>query len=234
MAIKIECSQCGFRNELGRIFCAQCGQKLELHATSASDLQERREFEFGRFFGRLAGIVLPVLVVVGLGLGLWPAAPLTPLSEASGAVQLPMKARALRSALVGNRRVTLEVTEGEVNGYLVARSRDRKLAALRMDFKPGQFDLAGAIVIRSPVTNVAWLASVRLPVTVDMRGRFEGGELVVGRSRVGHLPLIGPLKGVVTGFFAGAFSDIMREKQMFQTLTRVTLDDTKATLHFGR
>jgi hypothetical protein len=234
MAIKIACAQCGFGNELGRIFCAQCGQKLELHSTSARDLTGRREFEFGRFLGRLAAILLPVLAVACLGLGLWPAAPLTPLFEASGAAQLPMKARALRSALVGNRRVTLEITEGEVNGYLVARARDRKLAPLKMDFKPGHFDLAGAFVLKSPVTNVAWLAAVRLPVTLDLRARFDGGELVVARSRIGHLPLIGPFKGVVTRFFAGVFNDVMREQPMFQTLSRVSVDDTKATLHFGR
>jgi hypothetical protein len=234
MAIKIECSQCGFKNDLGRVFCTQCGQKLDMNRTTMADMRERREFDAGKFIGRLVGWIVFLGVVTVLGMALWPVSQAGVLMDPDGFQQVPAKMSAVKKALAARQGVSVNFGEGEVNGYLVARAQSRKLAALTVNFKPGEFDLEARMDWRPPVTNLAWLARARLPLNCGMTATFEGERLVVKRAHLGHLPLIGPPLALVRDFFARIFNDVVAEKVLVQSLKRVTLDEAGIDMGFGK
>lgn len=229
MAIRIECSKCGFQNELGRVFCSSCGQKLNLQDTSMTDLNARREVDYGKWIRVLLMGVL-ILSVGGLaGAILWPVKAPPVFFEAAGSVQIPIKAKAARTALSYNREIKIDLTEAELNGFLTERAKSRKAGKLVIDLKTGQFDLyAGFDWV--PTTNIAWLAKVKIPVTMDMRAGFQAGVLMIERARIGHLPLPGSSKNVVIDYFGSLFSDITGEKRVVSFLKNVAIEDTKVTL----
>ncbi len=234
MAIKIECSQCGFKNDLGRVFCTQCSQKLDMTRTTMADMDNRREFEFGKLFGRLLGWGLFLGVVALLGLSLWPAPPAEVLMDPAGFHSVPDKMVAVKNALAARQGVSVNFGEGEVNGYLVARAKSRKLASLTVNFRPGEFDLEARLDWRPPVTNLAWLARVYVPLNCGMTVTFEEARLVVKRAHLGHLPLIGPALPPVQAFYARIFNDLMAEKVLVLSLKRVTCDEAGIDVGFGK
>ena len=229
MAMHIECSNCGYSNDLGRMFCSSCGQKLNLHDTSMTDLNDRREVDYGKWIrGVLAGLL--ILGVGSLaGAILWPVKPPPVFYEATGAIQIPIKARAVRTALSYNREIKIDLTEGELNGFLAERAKSRKAGKLAIDLKTGMFDLYAGFDW-SPATNITWLAKVKIPVSMDMRAGFQAGVLMIERCRIGHLPLPGSSKNVVIDYFATMFSDITGEKRVVSLLKNVAIEDTKVTL----
>lgn len=229
MAIHIQCSNCGYQNDLGRVFCSSCGQKLNLQDTSMMDLNDRREVDYGKWIrGVLAGVL--ILGIGGLaGTILWPVKPPPVFFEVTGAVQIPIKAKAARTALSYNREIKIDLTEGELNGFLAERAKSRKAGKLVIDLKTGMFDLyAGFDWV--PTTNIAWLAKVKIPVSMDMRAGFQAGVLMIERGRIGHLPLPGSSKNVVIDYFAALFPDIIGEKRVVSFLKNVAIEDTKVTL----
>ena len=229
MAIHIECSQCGNQNDLGRVFCTSCGQKLNLQDTSMVDLNDRREVDYGKWIRGLLAAVL-ILGVGGLaGTILWTVKPPSVFCEAAGAVQIPIKAKAARTALSYNREVKIDLTEGELNGFLAERAKSRKAGKLVIDLKTGTFDLYTGFDW-SPPTNMTWLAKVKIPVSMDMRAGFQAGVLMIERGRIGHLPLPGSSKNVVIHYFETLFADITGEKRVVSSLKSVAIEETKVTL----
>lgn len=237
MAIKIECGQCGFRNDLGRVFCTKCGLKLDLQRTSHADLQERREIEYGAIFGRIAGFLFVLAPILLVGLALWPPNPLVVMTDGAGAQQVPMKTRAVKQALMARQKVAVEFTEAELNGFLAVRAQTRGLKKLAMDVNPGQFDLAASFAWRpAAATNFAWVVKnkIALPVTLTLSAGFAQGKLEVQGAKIGHLPLPGLTRSVVAGFFGGVFQDIVSEKQVVESLADGVVGPDRISLRFGR
>lgn len=232
MTIHIECSNCGHQNELGRVFCASCGLKLDLRATSINDLQERREIDYGKWIRRLVtGLV--ILAFCGIiGSLFWPVKTPVVFCEDSGAVQIPIKAKAVRAALSYNREIKFELTEAELNGFLTERAKTRKVGKLAIDLKTGAFELYAGFNW-APATNVAWLANVKLPISMEMKGGFQAGVLEIEWARIGHCPLPGPAKNIVVNYFSTLFSDVVGEKRVVSALKEVAIADTKASLVLG-
>lgn len=231
-SIKIECQKCGHRNDLGRVFCVGCGVKLDMRATSAHDLKADRE-GFPSWIRPLVTTLLLIAVLAVIGLALWPAPLPKVFFDKSGSVQVPMKAKAILTALSYNRNVTMSMTEGELNGYLTDRARSKKLEALAIDLKPGSFDLYLAESARLPVSNVQWAAKMRIPLSMHLRGSFQGGTLSVDQVHVGHLALPGGAGNMVTTRFAGLFVDILREQRFVSSLKSVALEEDRADLMLG-
>jgi len=229
MAIKIECELCGFRNDLGRVFCAQCGQKLNLKDIAMDELEDHREFDFGK----LIRLGLSALVLVALStllvLALWPAKPVPVYTEAVGARQIPVKVGAIIRALSYNKPVTLDFQEGELNGFLAERAKLRHLKAFTIDLKPGAFDLY-ASWNWTPLTNLAFLTKVKIPVTMSLKGGFQGGVFIPEKGQFGHLPLPGKALGLSTDFFASLLPDILAEKRLIDALRTVAIEENRADL----
>jgi len=232
MSIKIECSECGFQNVLGRVFCAQCGVKLDLKATSAQDLDVRQRFDVARLVRRLLALLAIVFIVGIVGSAFWPDTIPDVLVDKAGAVQIPIKAKAVRSAISFNRAVSLSLTEGELNGFLLERARSRGIPGLAIDLKPGAFDLY-AVQGWSPSTNVALLARLHVSFSMRLTGSFKNGVLLIEKVRIGHLRLPGFASDPIVGFFGGVFADITREKRVVSALKSAALEETKADLVLG-
>jgi hypothetical protein len=232
MSIKIECEKCGFQNVLGRVFCAQCGVKLDLRATSAEEFDERRRFDYARFV-KLTLVFLALVLILGvIGAALWPDTIPSVRVDKAGAVQIPIKAKAVRSAISFNRSVTLDLSEGELNGFLEERARNRNIPGLAIDLKPGAFDLY-SIQDWRPATNIAVLAWVHTRYSMTLRGSFQNGVLKIENARFGHLPLPEFARRQVVDFFAGLFADIIREKRVVGALKSVAIEETRADMVLG-
>jgi hypothetical protein len=232
MAIRIECSNCGERNELGRVFCAACGRKLDLRDTSMADLNERREVDHGRWI-RPVLMSLAALAILGIaGALLWTVKTPTVFYEPAGAVQIAIKAKAARAALSYSREIKFDLTEAELNGFLTERAKSRKVGKLAIDLKTGSFDLYAGFNW-APSTNITWLAQVKIPLSMDLQGGFQSGVLTIQRARIGHLPLPGTAKNVVMDYFAALFPDVLGEKRFVSSLKSVDIDESKASLVLG-
>jgi len=229
MAIKIQCSICGFQNDLGRVFCAQCGQKLDLRDTSMESLEERREIDFGKLFRWGISIVALVVVSVVVGLALWPAEPVPVYMDAAGSRQVPIKLGAILKALSYNRPMTLDFQEAELNGFLAERAKVKHLQSFTIDLHPGSFDLYAALSW-TPVTNLAFLAKIKIPLSMSLKGSFQGGVFMPEKGRVGHLPLPGNTLAISTGFFASLLPDILNEKRVIDALRTVAIEELRADL----
>ena len=229
MAIKIECSNCGHQNDLGRVFCLQCGQKMDLRATAMTDLNARRESDYGTLIRRIMATVVALLIAGVVGVAFWPMKCPPVLRDGAGAVQVPIKAKAIRSALSFNRNVSLDFSEGELNGFLAGRAAARHVELVAIDLKPGAFELYSAFYL-TPFTNVAWLAGIRVPVALNLRGSFQAGVLTVEKVHLGHLPLPEMARKPVVDYFSALFSDILSEKRVVSSLKSVAIEETKADL----
>lgn len=229
MAIKIECSICGLQNDLGRVFCAQCGQKLDLRDTSMESLERRREIDWGRLIRWVLSLAVLGAVVTALGLALWPAKAAPVYYEAAGARQVPVKLGAVLRALSYNKPVTLDFQEGELNGFLAERAKVKRLKSLTIDLKPGSFSLYAALEW-TPPTNLTYLAKVKIPVSMTLKGGFQGGVFFPGKAQLGHLPLPGRARDVSSGFFAQLLPDIVNEKRIIDALRTVAIEELRADL----
>lgn len=232
MPIKIDCKSCGFKNDLGRVFCVQCGKRLELTNTSLEELAARRQIDWGRY-GRQLVRLLIVLVIAGVVAAFfWRQAPATVQVDPAGAQQVPYKIKAVQSALRARQAVSLSFSEAELNGYLEARAKARRVTRLTIDLKPGAFELA-AWHDWAPATNVAALTNVVFPVSCSIAGGFDKGHFVVKGGRFGHVPLPGPAGMVSLPWFRSWFSDVFSQTGLVGSIKSVTLDDAKADLVFG-
>lgn len=232
MAIKIKCDKCGFQNDLGRMFCVQCGRRLELTHTSLDELASKRKIEWRPILRRvLTG--LGVVAVAGvIGAAFWPPSPAKVLVDPAGVKQIPSKTQALQKALRARQRVSLEFAEAELNGFLEERAKSRKLHHLTIDLKPGEFDLAAGHRW-VPITAVAALTNLVLPVSCELTAGFKGGTLAVKGGRFGHIPLPAPAASLMTPWFTGWFDDVLARTNLVEGLQSVTLEEDKATLVFG-
>ena len=229
MAIKIQCTTCGFQNDLGRVFCAQCGQKLDLRDTSMEDLEERREFDFGKWLRWVLSILVLTVLSGVVGLALWPASPVPVYTEVVGARQVPVKLGAILKALSYNKAITLDLEEGELNGFLAERAKVRHLKAFTIDLKPGAFDLYASFNWR-PVTNLAFLAKMSIPLTLSLTGGFQGGVFIPEKGKIGHLPLPGKTLSLSIDYFASLIPDILAEKRLIDALRTVAIEERRDDL----
>ena len=232
MAIKIECQICGFMNDLGRVFCTQCGKRLELTNTSLDDLARRRTFDWGPLVSQVAGWTLALIVVAIIGAALWQKMPVRVPTDPAGVKQIPMKVRIVQTALRARQPIAVPFTEAEVNGFLEARAKSRKLDHLSVDFKPGMLTFAAGHPWR-PVTQVTVLTNLVMPVTCELSARFDGPTLVVRGGRLGHLPLPSPAAALMVPWFRGWFDDVLAQTGMVRSLKSVTLEENGAQLVFG-
>lgn len=237
MAIKIECSQCGFRNDLGRVFCTKCGVKLDLKRTSQAELEKRREIEIGPILNKVAVFLFVVVPLCLLGLALWPAKPVALRADQAGAQQVMMKTRAVKQAIVNRQKVSVDFTEPEINGFLAARATLRGVKVLNVDLQQDRFTMMASLAWRPPAaTNIPWVVKnkISLPVSFSMTGGFRNGQFVLKSARMGHLPLLGPAQAISTGFFAGLFPDVLAEKPVIDAMAEAVIRQERISFKFGR
>lgn len=224
MAIKVKCGKCGYLNELGRLFCLDCGAKLDLNSIRARDFQASWYRVVWTAASPILARLLAVAVLGALVLALWPASVPRVLIDQAGAFAVPMKAKAARAAALNSRTASLQLSEGELNGFLQERARTRHLTQLVIDLKPGRFSLHARGV---------WFSVPALAYSIEMTGSFRQGVLTVESAEAGHLPLPGLLRWPVVRVFSGIFDDVVREQALITTLKTVAIEETRADIALG-
>jgi len=233
MSIKIECDKCGFKNDLGRVFCSQCGKKLSLERTSLDDLRQQEELDVGLIVKRIViGVVLTALAAV-LVLAFWPTAAPAVLTDPVGAKQVPMKTKMIVRAMRSKQKMSFTFTEAELNGFLASRAQSRQVQALAIDIREGSFELYGRFRLGFS-TNVSFLAGVQAPFSCTLTGAFAQGRLNVVKSRVGHLPMAGPLEAIPLSCFESVLNDVVAEPSVVDNVSDVALSGDAAMVKFGK
>jgi len=209
------------------MFCSQCGVKLDLRNTASDDLKHRRVFDIAGLVRRILKAGLMILILGVAVLAFWPETIPEVEFDSAGVEQMPIKARAIYSALSLGRRASMNISEGEMNGFLAARARNKDLQRLVIDFTPGAFVLYAARDWQ-PLAYVTTAVDIRIPFTVSLRGSFNAGVLMVEEVRYCHLILPGFAAGGVVNSFASVFADVLREHRIVSSLKSVVLEETKA------
>jgi len=224
--MKITCNKCGYQNELGRVFCTGCGKKLDLtQNTSSEELKPNPVAEFGKLAGKIIGIGVLVVLVVGLGLAFWPAAAETQVGENRGIQRVEQKAKALRGGAAG---VALQASfsERDLNTWLDANKARGGYDVVAIRLLDGRFLIKGRGSIGLPFT-VPGLSSAGIPYSMGLSGRFDGGRLRITRRVMGHLPLFGPLTGIIDNRLRAVLGDLV-DADLIGAVQEVVLTDGQA------
>ena len=230
MPIKIECQQCGFQNDLGRVFCSQCGKKMSLQRTSLEDLRQREEFDVGRLVKRIVITLILLLVVAVATLAFWPATPAGTQLDPAGMQQVPAKTKMMVKAIRSRQKCSVTFSEAELNGFLAGRALARNAKALSIDIREGSFDLYGRFPLGSS-TNAAYRAAA---FSCALTCTFTEGRLTVLKGRVGLLPAVGPLQAIPVNCFGSVLDDVVAEKDVVENLRDVALSGDTALLKVGK
>lgn len=235
MAITIKCPQCGFENQLGRIFCHHCGSKLEF--SEGSFQPESKGLSKRQLTARLVRLGFTLGLLAALVLIFLPVAPAGQTGSRQDATLLDQKIRVLRRAVLDGRAVREVVKEAEVNAYLEdARSRAGQnvsagpiklnLAKVNMALTAGQVDL----VVHSTLGPLTISFEVKGRPTRE-QGRFK---FQATGGRIGHLPLPGPAAGWLGGRLSFVFSKMDRERKLLDDAKQVDVEDGQAVIRTGR
>lgn len=228
----IVCSRCGYENQLGHIFCTRCRAKLDFDHVSKRDLTRTKK-SGGRKWLRIM-LIVDLLIVVAIGLALWP---------------LPVKARGGTSADLQQARRKMALmervgacppqvfSESEVNACLAAAiDINRKSGAFRMRsikvaVKPN------AILLSVAADWEPMMGGVRigpLAVSYGMTGVPEmtpgGFHFAVSRGMMGHLPLPGPLGLMIAPQIRAHFKGLKQDYPVINTIKRFELEEGKITV----
>jgi len=196
VAVKIPCSQCGTENALGRVFCSGCGLKLESANISQESLAKaQRPAKTVKLASRIVGILVAISAVVLLSFMHWPS----PIDADEGTRRagntatrkLDLVDRQIKTGSL--RLVSQNFTEKDVNGYFIFHgSKKRRL--LDVAFHEGHFE-ARLVSSIGPIT-IGSFESPALRLSRKVRGRASASGIEITHGSIGHVPMIGPLKGI--------------------------------------
>jgi hypothetical protein len=206
--VKITCTKCGHQNELGRVFCTGCGKKLDLtHNTSMEEIKPNVFLMWLKFSSKIALWVVLGAGILGVALAFWPAPASTQLGENRGGTRVEQKAKALRGGTPG---VALQAsfTERDLNTWLDTNKGRGGYSIVAIRLLEGRFIIKGQGFINLPFT-VPGLPAQGIPYSMGMSGRFIGGRLQVSSRVMGHLPLFGPLTGIVDRRLRAVLGDLV-------------------------
>lgn len=236
MAITIKCPQCGFENQLGRIFCHHCGSKLEF--SEGSFKEGTPVVSKGQLAGRLIRLAITLGLVAILVLMLMPANPAGQTGSRQDSVLLDQKIRVLRRAALDGRSLRQEVREEELNAYIEEfRAHNGQplmsVSRFKMDLSKINFTLLDNrvdLLIEGRAGPVALTLEVGGQPTRD-QGHFN---FVAKHGRIGHLPLPGPAAGWLAGRMSVVFSKMDREKQLLDDVKQIDVQSGTAVIQTGR
>jgi hypothetical protein len=211
--MKITCTKCGHQNELGRVFCTGCGKKLDLvRNTSAEELKPNAVAEIAKWVAKIAIGILLLALILGGGLAFWGSPVSTQVGENRGSQRVEQKAKALWG---GERGVLLQAvfTERDLNTWLDANKGRGGYDLINLRLLDGRFVIKGHGFIALPFT-VPGLSAEGIPYSMGMSGRLVKGRLQVTSRVMGHLPLFGPLKGIVDRRLRAVFGDWLAPERL--------------------
>jgi hypothetical protein len=191
----LACSSCGAENELGRVFCTSCGAKLDLSHMGAEEVVEMESVGWlSRHWPKFA-LGVTVLIVIMVFMAFWPKTAY--VGDASGnrvgAQRVKNQISSLRN-LGQVKRMTPPFSEKDVNAYLkLYKAGKLKLSSFSVSINNGSMHVRA---VRSLKTFKVGSLNYVPKVSYDLYCVAVGNRLVVKSASLGHLPMIGPFKGI--------------------------------------
>lgn len=240
----LPCQKCGYDNELGRIFCHQCGTKLDLDAIKPVSRggkpikSKKGGTGIGVWIRRIVG--LGIFGVVAFSIYLMCQVPVLPGKPEDKDVDAGEKKYGAIEKLVQRKKPgSLEITAGEMNGYLsILHPSD---ANVRWGFVPEQiwvetepklltFHLLMTMHVGDLFTKKLCLTWTGEPVIKNGQIQFVGDS-----GKFGELSWPNQLINAV-GFHARLFGAIVEklpgERDVLSRLSRVEVRDDRVIVSF--
>ena len=233
MAISIVCPQCGAESSNAGVFCPKCGARM-----GTPDIQNRREpFPIFRMLGYVVRAVVILIIVVGIGLILWPVT--VPPIEVDG-----MKAEKFDKGLAELQKVVQqkgtalpEVKQPDLNNYLMWRVQQTAGADTAQGMQMALNDLR---VYLSPTQVKALTVGGWGPVKISFEATgkpvVENGHfsVTVTGARLGHLKLPHQSWNWAAGKIELVLSGFDRERFILDNARRIEMGEQWAKIHLGR
>jgi hypothetical protein len=232
MTNTIPCARCGHQNVLGRIFCTNCGQKLDFEAL------DRKTMRAGPApAARFIRIGIVLALVGAIVMVLKPAATTGAAGGLQEAQRLNQKIRLVRGAVLDGKRITQEVSETELNGYL-AEVIKRSNENLPKDKKQPVLLRAINVRVEKDGITVVLLAQAG-PITVSYstsgKPAKRDGKFVLSSdgAKVGLMPVPGAVGSWVAKQASYVFSKLANERALLDQVSNMELRDGSMVVAFG-
>jgi uncharacterized OB-fold protein len=214
------CSKCGTQNEFGRVFCGRCGTKLELTDVTTEALVEEYKWEaYLAYWPYVAALVL--LIIVGVvGMAFWAQTEL--LGEKGtrfGGQRVATKLEQMKR-MGGNQTLKVDFPEKDINGYF---EFFKPKGVVADSVSVGVSDTAFTVRIVRKLGSMG-VAKIRVEPTVsyDFVCVPVGERVAVSQAKMGHLPLVGPLRTSAIRSNLKVFSS-QAEWQAFQNVSTLQI-----------
>jgi hypothetical protein len=227
------CPRCRRPNPLSQVFCSQCGAKLDLSGVRSDDFVQRP----GAAIRRIVWVILRGLFQLGLvavlALMLWPAAPAGARGGSAKKEQAQDSINLLHSAVQNNLKRLVTINESEVNAYLASLGK-RRASSERGSYRKKQgvrlpVDVANMNFREDRVTVLVVASMGPFALSYEVTGAPEAnGEnfsFDVAGARVGHLPLPGPLSGIVAHKVKTVFAPLRDERLLLDRVDRMAVGE---------
>jgi hypothetical protein len=223
----VRCGKCGIANPLGRVVCGACGAKLDLSQLTSDRFDRARE-RSDRL--RRMRLLIPITVVWAVGcvlLGLWPREERIGKPGTLVGARRVEKHVATLGGIKPGQTLAVWLTEEDVNGYFEFVGAKRlNVESFSVTFEPNRVT---ARLVRQPTTLSVGIVEFTPRFSLEITGEPAGGRLAVRRASWGHLPLIGPLRGIASARVATAFHD-WEERALLTSLENLRVETGKAEL----
>lgn len=222
----IKCQKCGNDNQLGRVFCGKCGSKLELTAITSETVAEmEHESWIKKHWWKL--LILVVVIVLGVGgLAFWPdSALIGAKGTPGGSKKVEINLKALKGLKTGQGLGPV-FREADINGYFeYIMAKKTGIGSMRVVLLPS--------VLRLKVVNTLFSQKIgdftfAPKVSYEIQCVAMGTGLAVRKVKQGHLPMVGPLRGMTVRKIYGVFA-AQEDWSAFSGLTEVRIEEGQIT-----
>lgn len=228
----LKCPNCGEDNAFGRVFCMGCGNKLDLSNINEAEIEEMGKEGRLLSYWPLAVLGLVVLLVVFIGLALWPAEEKLGDQEGrSSDSSLVKNQLSLLSRVSKGREIKVTFSDGQLNKYLATYTA-RRLGTdnLSVDIEKDRIEVRRALQF-GPYGPESFRKTINL--VADVKYAAKGDMLIVKGGSIGHLPMPGPLGHLPNMLMKSSMNKLQEVKSM-QYLKEISIEGGRISLRAAR
>jgi hypothetical protein len=228
------CGQCGHANPISRVYCLKCGAKLGVNNVSYSKFAKGPGIL--AVLGRLLRAAVLVVILLGLGLVLWPLSARTIDTQAVDVTRLHDGLQRMLEVVRAGQPAKAVVSETEANAYLASILKQNEEATQSQGFQLGVRDIQVTLATRRVVVLVvATLGPVTLSYELEGRPVVQDNafRLDVQRAQLGHLTLPAMAMPWAVDQVARIFSGFRMERELLGRMERIEVEPGKVTLVKG-
>jgi hypothetical protein len=239
----IQCTKCGFGNELGRIFCHQCGAKLEIDQLKPPTRRGGRSGTtggFGQLVWRVIQVALLALIVWGIVLLVQVPAVDAVKSTEIDFVSVSRKEATMQRMIDQRQEASVPLTEAEVNAFLdrltfeKAEGKGIKGAPskLQIDFGPNEVTVIviGRVKAGPALEKEFSLSYTGVPAVENGRFVFRPVAAAIGALPI-H-PFVLENSDIIQRYFAQLFGNLSEERRLLDSLSTILVNRERAVLEY--